>query len=267
MLCANSPSRLKRMPPESRPRWPIAGESRREAMSMHFLRAALHKLSQPLTAALWINELQTSQAKADTGTVSPQSTLANELERAVMFLNFLRELLEEQRNVGPCDSLPIRKLIEVAVSAQVGSLPLAARVSRFAVSDRFLCLGNRFALQRVLGFMLETLAGAAPADGRLEICAQRRGAQVELRFTVPSVCGERWAAEFARQANPFEDPSLPGPELPKAARMLALVEEMGGGLRAEGGPSTLMLVLGLRLTDHIPVRFPILRKGITQVQA
>jgi hypothetical protein len=219
---------------------------------MRFLRSALHKLAQPLTAALWINELQSGHGGRDTQMVLQQLNLGNELERAVTMLNFLKELLEERQNMGACDLLSIREQIESVLAIHAAALPLAARVSRFAVSARLLCWGNALALQRLLGFVLEFLAAAAVADGPLEMNAQRRGEQVEIRFAVPSVRGEQLAAEFTRQANPFEGFPLTSRDLPEAARMLTLAEEMNGSLRAEGSTAAFTLVLGLRLAYRLP---------------
>jgi hypothetical protein len=252
MSCVRSLSHRRDIGKSKRPQPAINGRNRPQVDPTPFLRSALHKLAQPLTAALWMNELRESR------TVDPAGlNIGEELHRAAQMVHALRELLEELPGRRACRPVPIKELVESSVRERKlmhsNPLRLTAKPPGFSVSERLHCWADPDALDRTLNLAIEFLSCAAMPNGFLEVSLQLLGEQtVQIRLTVPAKDGESQAAEFAVQARPFEAKGLSfaGGELPKAARLQLLVQGMGGSIAAEGSPRRLALLVHLRVAKR-----------------
>ncbi len=211
---------------------------------MPFLRAALHKLAQPLTAALWINE---SPASGLCG--SGQQSLDRELRRAGKILGFLQELLDLRQRHRTCQTVCLTDLLARKLVSLEVALRTVGKAAVLQACDALECRVNPQALDRTLNFILDVLFRAALPDGSLAVAAQSRRGWVEIRFTVPSAHGKRLAAELSSDAHPFEvkDFLFQSRELPEAARIQALVEAMEGSLSIEGTKTVLTISLALQM--------------------
>jgi hypothetical protein len=249
MSCARSLPRRQGTGKNKRPQPPINGRNRPQVKPTAFLQSALHKLAQPLTAALWMNELRES------GTVSTaELNIGAELNRAVRMVQFLREILEDSPR--RC-AISVKELLESKLRgcklAHSKLLLLAGASARCKPAKRLHCWADPESLDRTLNFVLEFLACAAIPNGTLEVSVQLMGGQaVQIRFAVPSKHGKRLAEEFAAEAHPFKGQGFffAGGEPPEAARINVLVERMGGSIAAEGSPLELVLVLRLALAER-----------------
>lgn len=213
-------------------------------MHTPFLRAAVHRLAQPLTAALWLNELKPSG--------STHHSLERELRRAAGILGFLRELSEEREQSRACALVPVAELLANRLAeARHGA---DARQSGLIMRG-LLCWAEPASLDRVLDSILKTAARASQRRGAIKVSIRpREDGYAGFRFTAPCSQGKRLAEEFLRDAHPFEHREFPfeSRELPEAARIQALVEGMGGSLGVEGGPATLTFLLRLKCGPSDP---------------
>ena len=230
--------------PAKHENWPAHRESDLQASHARFFQAALHKLAQPLTAALWMSELKGEMAPSPV-----ELDLDRELRRAAKTFRFMAELFEERQRSAAC--LPIRLAELFSDSLADAGRGLGPGARALPMPD-LACRGNRAALDRVLHFILRALDQAAVADGALKISVHLPGRGcVELHFTVPSTQGERMMKEFSLDAHPFEAREFlfESRELPEAARIQALLEGMGGSLAALGSAAKFTLVLYLQIAS------------------